>query len=156
MRTPTLATGKYSADEESGGKGAWQEEEKEEKGEEEEEEEGGGASGFSYWYKRTVYISDTYLSQAIYQSYALFVMAIILTIGGGMSYAAVDPTTTYLDGCWAAFTWIAAGVLGGEALNQRMKNEKIVATFCHCVYKCTMKISPPSTYCALQNSVQYC
>lgn len=108
--TRTLPSGKYDADEESGGH-AWSEPKKQE---EEEDEDGGNSnSGISYWYKRTVYISDTYLSQAIYQSYALFVMAIILTISGGAAYAAVDPNTELIDGCWAAFTWIAAGVLGG-------------------------------------------
>ena len=126
----TLASGKYSADEEAGGKGAWEEEEPEaEEPEEEEEQEDSGGGGLSYYYKRTVYISDTYLSQAIYQSYALFVMAIVLTIGGGLSYAAVDPDTTMIDGCWAAFTWIAAGVLGGEVcsffcLFGRPKNQR--------------------------------
>ena len=80
---------------------------------------GNSREGLRYWYKRTLYISDTYLSQAIYQSYALFVMAIILIIAGGMSYAAVDPATTMIDGCWAAFTWISAGVLGGEAVKKK-------------------------------------
>jgi hypothetical protein len=121
----TLPRGKYATDEEAGSKGAWMQEKevtqkrpgkKEEEQEMEEGESGGGGrqpGGVSYWYRRGVYISDTYLSQAIYQSYALCVLAVVLTIGGGLAYSSVDPNTELQDGCWAAFTWIAAGVLGG-------------------------------------------
>ena len=62
-----------------------------------------GAGG-AYWYRRVAYVTDSYLSQSVYQSYALIAGAVALTVSGGFGYHGIDDTVGYLDGMWATFT----------------------------------------------------
>ena len=61
--------------------------------------------------RRVAYISDSYLSQSVYQSYALLLGAVTLTVGGGFAYHHIDSSVAVFDGMWATFTWISTGVL---------------------------------------------
>lgn len=59
----------------------------------------------NYFYRRFMYISDTYLSQAKYQTYALMFLAVVITVGGGIGYHYADTAVTMGDGMYAVFTW---------------------------------------------------
>ena len=67
--------------------------------------------GVPFLFRRVAYISDSYLSQSVYQSYALLFGAVTLIIGGGFAYHAIDTTVAVFDGMWATFTWISTGIL---------------------------------------------
>uniref|UniRef100_A0A7S0KW69 Calmodulin n=1 Tax=Micromonas pusilla TaxID=38833 RepID=A0A7S0KW69_MICPS len=64
-----------------------------------------------YVYRRFMYISDSYLSQAKYQTYALMFLAVVITVGGGVGYSFSEEGVTLEDGMYAVFTWLCAGVL---------------------------------------------
>ena len=59
----------------------------------------------SYVYRRFMYISDSYLSQAKYQTYALMFLAVVITVGGGVGYSFSEEGVTLEDGMYAVFTW---------------------------------------------------
>ena len=67
--------------------------------------------GVPFLFRRVAYISDSYLSQSVYQSYALLFGAVTLIVGGGFAYHAIDTTIAVFDAMWATFTWISTGIL---------------------------------------------
>ena len=67
--------------------------------------------GVPFLFRRVAYISDSYLSQSVYQSYALLLGAVTLTVGGGYAYHYIDTSVAVFDGMWATFTWISTGIL---------------------------------------------
>ena len=73
----------------------------------------GSRTGLSYVLARVNYVGDSYLSQAVYQTYALVVLSVVLTCGGGVAYHYLgDTDVSMFDGMWATFTWISTGILG--------------------------------------------
>ena len=66
--------------------------------------------GVPFLFRRVAYISDSYLSQSVYQSYALLLGAVTLTVGGGYAYHYIDTSVAVFDGMWATFTWISTGI----------------------------------------------
>ena len=56
------------------------------------------AANGSYVYRRFMYISDSYLSQAKYQTYALMFLAVVITVGGGVGYSFSEEGVTLEDG----------------------------------------------------------
>ena len=64
-----------------------------------------------FLFRRVAYISDSYLSQSVYQSYALLLGAVTLTVGGGFAYHYIDSSVAVFDGMWATFTWLSTGIL---------------------------------------------
>lgn len=69
------------------------------------------SDGVPFLFRRVAYISDSYLSQSVYQSYALLLGAVTLTVGGGYAYNYIDTSVAVFDGMWATFTWISTGIL---------------------------------------------
>ena len=69
------------------------------------------SDGVPFLFRRVAYISDSYLSQSVYQSYALLIGAVTLTVGGGYAYNYIDTSVAVFDGMWATFTWISTGIL---------------------------------------------
>ena len=69
------------------------------------------SDGVPFLFRRVAYISDSYLSQSVYQSYALLLGAVTLTVGGGYAYHYIDTSVAVFDGMWATFTWISTGIL---------------------------------------------
>ena len=84
--------------------------------------------GASFWYRRAAYISDSYLSQSVYQSYALLLGAVILTVSGGFGYHGIDSDVTYFDGMWATFTWISTGILSSGVVPATIASRAVAAT----------------------------
>ena len=80
-----------------------------------------------YFYARFLYVSDSYLSQAVYQSYALCVFAVILTAGGGVAYHYVDNSVGMFDGMWATFTWISTGILNSGLTPTSVESRSIAS-----------------------------
>mmetsp|Transcript_28874 Transcript_28874/g.94382 ORF Transcript_28874/g.94382 Transcript_28874/m.94382 type:complete len:850 (+) Transcript_28874:44-2593(+) len=66
---------------------------------------------FDWAMRRVNYILDSYLSSSSFQTFILAVMAVLLTVVGGIIYSEVEGIP-YEDGVWNSWTWVSAGILG--------------------------------------------